>query len=222
MATIIRKDSPRETNTGRAVQPIAFSFADMRGQASNYLDVVREEAAKIVQAAHAEAEQIRRQADAAGRKAAESAVERILDEKVARRMDTLVPALEQLVMQVNDAKSELLGHWQRSAVRVSTAMAERIIRRQLEREPQITVDLVEEALRLAAGTAEITVHLSATDFENLGPQVQRLAESLSQLAPSKVVSDPEITTGGCRVETRFGEIDLQIESQLRRLEEELN
>ncbi len=222
MATIIRKDSPRETKSGRTAQPVAFSFADMRGQADNYLDVVRDEAAKIVQKAHAEAAQIRAQAEVAGRKAAEAAVERILDEKVARRMDTLLPALEQLVAQVNDAKGELLGQWQRSAVHVSTAIAQRIIRRQLEHEPQITLDLVEEALRLAAGTAEITVHLNPTDYENLGPQVQRLAESLCQLAPSAVVADPKITAGGCRVETRFGEIDLQIESQLRRVEEELN
>lgn len=222
MATIIRKDNPRETKSGRAVQPVAFSFSDMRGQADNYLDVVRDEAAKIVQAAHAEAAQIRAQAEAAGRKAAEAAVERILDEKVSRRMDTLLPALQQLVAQVNDAKGELLGQWHRSAVHVAAAIAQRIIRRQLEREPQITLDLVEEALRLAAGSAEITVHLNATDYENLGPQVERLAASLAQLAPSNVVADPHVTPGGCRVETRFGEIDLQIESQLRRVEEELS
>lgn len=222
MATIIRKDSPRESKSGRTAQPVAFSFADMRGQANNYLDVVRDEAAKIVQAAHAEAAQIRVQAEAAGRKAAEAAVERILDEKVARRMDTLLPALEQLVTQMNDAKGELLGHWHRSAVHVSAAISQRIIRRELEREPQITLDLVEEALRLAAGTADITVHLNVTDFENLGPQVERLAKTLCQLAPSDVVADPQVTPGGCRIETRFGAIDLQIESQLRRVEEELS
>jgi flagellar assembly protein FliH len=222
MATIIRKDSSRETNSGHAVQPVAFSFADMRGQANDYLNVVRREAAKIVQAAHGEAAQIRRQAEVAGRKAAESAIERILDEKVGQRMQTLVPALEQLVAQVNDAKGELLSQWQRSSVRVATAIAERIIRRQLDRQPQITVDLVKEALRLAAGSTEITVHMNPTDYENLGSQVNQLAETLSQLAPSSVVADPEVTPGGCRVESRYGEIDLQIESQLRRIEEELN
>lgn len=222
MATIIRKDSPRESNSGRTVQPVAFSFADMRGQADDYLDVVRREAAKIVQAAHSEAVQIRRQAEVVGRKAAEAAVERILDEKVAQRMQTIVPALEQLVTQVNDAKGELLSQWQRSSVRVATAIAERIIRRQLDRQPQITVDLVEEALRLAAGSMEITVHLNPTDYENLGTQVNQLAETLAQLAPSSVVADPEVTPGGCRVESKYGEIDLQIESQLRRIEEELN
>jgi flagellar assembly protein FliH len=222
MATIIRKDSPREAPTGRTVQTVAFSFADMRGQADNYLEVVRQEAAKIVQAAHSEAVQIRRQAEVAGRKAAEAAVERILEEKVAQRMKTIVPALEQLVAQMNDAQGELLNQWQRSSAQVAIAIAERIIRRQLDRQPQITVDLVEEALRLAAGSAEITVHISPADYENLGAQVNQLAETLAQLTPSDVVADPHITPGGCRVETKYGEIDLRIESQLRRIEEELN
>jgi flagellar assembly protein FliH len=222
MATIIRKDSPREAKPGRNVQPIAFSFSDMRSQADNYLDVVRDEAAKIVQAAHAEAAQIRAQAEVAGRKAAEAAVEKILDEKVSRRMDTLLPALEQLVAQVNDARSELLGQWRASAVQVATAIAQRIIRRELVSRPEITLELVEEALRLATGSSEITVYLSVGDHEHLGPQVERLAVALGQLAPSRVLADPEITLGGCRVETRFGEIDLQIESQLRRVEEELS
>jgi flagellar assembly protein FliH len=221
MATIIRKDGVRQSPSGRPVQPLAFSFADMRGQADDYLETVRHEAAKIVQQAHQEAENIRRQADAAGRKAAEAAVERILDEKVAGRMATLLPALEQLVEQINGAKGELQSHWERSAMKVSTAIAQRIIRRELAREPQITLDLIADALRLAAGTAEITVHVNPTDYENLGSQIVRLADTLGQLAPSAVVSDPEISAGGCRVETKFGQIDQQIESQLRRIEEDL-
>ena len=221
MATIIRKDGAPQSASGRPIQPVAFSFADMRGQANDYLVTVRHEAAKIVQQAHQQAEQIRRQADIAGRKAAEAAIERKLDEKVTKQMETLLPALEQLVKQINDAKDELQSYWERSAVKVSTAIAERIIRRELAREPQITLDLIAEALRLAAGTAEITLRVNPTDYENLGPQMERLAQTLCQLAPSGVVSDAEITPGGCRVETRFGEIDQQIESQLRRIEQDL-
>ena len=221
MATIIRKDSPREMPTGRATQAVSFSFADMRGQANDYLGTVRAEAAKIVQQAHQQAEQIRRQAEVAGRKAAEAAAERVLDEKVGRRMQTLLPTLEHLVRELNDMKGELLAHWERSAVKVSTAIAERIIRREVANEPQITLDLVAESLRLAAGSAEIMLHVSPTDYENLGNQIQLLASSISQLVPSSIVADPSIEPGGCRVVTKFGEIDQQIQAQLRRIEEEL-
>jgi flagellar assembly protein FliH len=221
MATIIRNDGARQSPSSRTAQPVAFSFADMRGRADEYLESVRREASKIVQAAHRQAEQIRRQAEIEGRKAAEAAVERVLDEKVARRMDTLLPALEQLAQQINDAKGELQAHWERSALNVCTAIAKRIIHREIAREPQITLDLIADALRLAAGSTEIKLHVNPTDYENLGSQVDRLAKTLCQLAPTDVMADPEISAGGCRVVTKFGEIDQQIESQLRRIEDDL-
>jgi flagellar biosynthesis/type III secretory pathway protein FliH len=221
MATIIRKDSPSESRSGRSVQPVAFSFADMRGQANDYLGTVRAEAAKIVAQAHQQAEQIRRQAEIAGRKAAEAAIERILDERVGKRMETLVPALENLLAEMSDTKAQLLSRWENSALKVASAIAERIIRRELSREPQITLDLVADTLQLAAGMTEVRVHISPTDHENLGTQITRLAETLGHLAPTAIVADPTVTPGGCRVKTKFGEIDQQIESQLRRIEEEL-
>jgi flagellar biosynthesis/type III secretory pathway protein FliH len=222
MATIIRKDSPVEAASGRATQTVSFNFADMRGQANDYLGTVRAEAAKIVQQAHQQAEQIRRQAEAAGRKAAEAAVERVLDEKVAKRMTTLLPALEQLVREINDTKGELLAHWEQSALHVSSAIAERIIHREIEHKPQITLGLIAESLRLATSAANIKLRISPSDYEHLGSQINRLAETLGGIAPSDIIADPTIAAGGCRVETKFGEIDQRIESQLRRIEEELN
>lgn len=221
MATIIRRNSSQEAPTGRAMQTVAFNFSDMRGQADEYLGSVRAEAAKIVQQAHQQAEQIRRQAEIAGRKAAEAAIERILDEKVAKQMQTLLPALEQLMHEMNDMKGALLAEWERSAVHVAKAIAERVIRREVSREPQITIDLVAETLRLAAGAADITLQLNPADYENLRDQVERVAATVGQLAPAAIVAEESVGPGGCRVKTRFGEIDNRIETQLRRIEEEL-
>ena len=221
MATIIRKDSATATHVKHAGQPVAFNFADMRGQADDYLETVRREAAKIVQQAHSQAEQIRRQAESAGRKAAEAAAERTLEEKIGKRMNTLLPALEQLFVQINDAKGELLANWERSALHVITLVAERVIRRRLANEPEIALDVISDALRLAAGSVDITLHVNPGDYENLGQQIARLAATLCRLAPSQIIADPEISAGGCRVATTFGEIDEQIEAQLRRIEQDL-
>jgi flagellar assembly protein FliH len=222
MATIIRKDSPIESHPGRVAQPVAFSFDDIRGQASEYLDMVRQEAAKIVQQAHLDGERIRRQAEVAGREAAVAAAEQILDEKVAKRMESLLPVLEQVVRQIDDAKGEILLRWEHAALYVITAIAERVIRRELAKQPEIALDLIAEALRLAAGAGDIRLHVSRSDYKNLGPQIEQLGAKLGRLAPSQIIADDAVSAGGCRVETRFGEIDQQIESQLRRIEEELS
>jgi flagellar biosynthesis/type III secretory pathway protein FliH len=221
MATIIRKDSAAATPAKHAGQPVAFSFADMRGQANDYMETVRTEAAKIIQQAHSQAEQIRRQAEAAGRKAAEAEAERAIDEKIGKRMNTLVPALEQLVQQIYDAKGELLAQWERSALHVVSAIAERVVRRRLEKEPEIALEIIADALQLTVGSAEITLRVNPTDYENFGPQIDRLAATICRLAPSQIVSDPALSPGGCRVVTKFGEIDERIEAQLQRIEQDL-
>jgi flagellar assembly protein FliH len=221
MATIIRKDNPVQTPSGQMTQAISFSFADMHGQANEYLGTVRAEAAKIVQHANQQAEQIRKQAEVAGRKAAEAAIEKVLEQKLGQRMQTLLPTIERLVKEINDLKGELLAEWERSTVEVSTAIAKRIIRREVANQPEITLDVISESLRLATGTAEITVHVSPSDYEHLGSQIESVAAALAQLAPSEIVADDTVTPGGCRVTTRYGEIDQRIESQLKRIEEEL-
>ena len=221
MATIIRKENAHELQAGCAVRRESFSFADMEGRASEYLETVRQEAAKIVHEAHRDAEKLRKQAEVAGRKAAESAIERILDEKVAKRMETVLPALEQVVVQLNDAKGELLRQWERSAMHVITAISARVIRRELTRAPAIALDLVAEALRLATGTTDVTLRVNPTDYEHMGSQIEQLAKALCGLAPSHIVADPAISAGGCRIETKFGVIDQQLEAQLRRIEQDL-
>jgi len=63
--------------------------------------------------------------------------------------------------------------------------------------------------------------LHPADHQALAPQVESLVAELSSLGAAEIVAGPEITRGGCRVETRFGVIDQQVEAQLARIEEEL-
>jgi flagellar assembly protein FliH len=63
--------------------------------------------------------------------------------------------------------------------------------------------------------------LNPTDYQTLQPQVEMLVRELAGLGQVEVSSDPAISPGGCRVETQFGVIDQQLETQLRRIEEEL-
>ncbi len=59
------------------------------------------------------------------------------------------------------------------------------------------------------------------DHDTLRGQVDRLTKELLRIGPAEIVSDPEITSGGCRIETVHGVVDQQFESQLSRIVEEL-
>lgn len=212
MSTIIRATEP-----GRRSPSVAFNFDDMAVQANRYLGKVRAEAAQIVAKARREAGAVRDNAEREGRQAGWQAVEQIVREQLA----TALPALRQVIQDIQHAKQAWLTHWEASAVHVSAAIAQRLIRRELTRHPEITLTLIREALELAAGSSQVRIHLNPADHKEIGQRAEALIKELSTLTTAELLADPEVTPGGCRVETRFGIIDQQFEAQLKRIEEEL-
>jgi flagellar assembly protein FliH len=105
---------------------------------------------------------------------------------------------------------------------LACAIAQRIVRRELKQQPELSAPWIAEALRMCAGSAEITLRLNPADHATLGAQATKLALEFHPAAPAKIVADDSITPGGCRVETEFGSIDQQIETQLERVAEELS
>jgi flagellar assembly protein FliH len=221
MATIIKRES-QIYPSGTRLSAMALDMNDMSGQAEEYLQSVRAEALKIVSEARQEALSVRAQAELAGRQAAEAAIERILDEKVARQMKSLTPALAEAVKQIEDSRQEWMQVWESRTLELACAIAGRIVRCEIKQSPQLPAQWISEALRMCSGAAEITVKLNPTDHTTLGNQAAQLAAEFHPAAPAKILADESITPGGCRVETEFGSIDQQIETQLARVAEELS
>lgn len=222
MSTIIKAGSELPRQSGLQIAPLAFNLDDMSHRANDYLGKVRAQAGEILGEARQQADSIRKQAETEGRRAAQQHAEKLIDAKLAQQMQSVLPALQRAVQELSQARQAWLQHWERQAVTVAAQMAERIIRRELATRPEITLDLVREALELAAGSAEISILMNPDDANALGAEVERLVANLRGAGAARIVADPAISRGGCRVETRFGIIDQQLENQLKRIEEELN
>ncbi|MCH8924114.1 MAG: hypothetical protein IIA67_13320 [Planctomycetes bacterium] len=219
MATIIKSG----TRTGQATAPrqMAFNFDDMAAQAEAYLDGVRVEGAKIIEEARAEAEAVSSLAERTGHQAALDEAESRVDEKIAARMKTLLPALREAVAGIQQSRQSFVAHWEASAIHVARVIAEKVIRQNLPRMSEVTPTLIREALELAAGSQNIRLHLNPADHETLGDAAEQIIREMSSVASTQIVSDPQISPGGCRVVMPMGIVDQQFEAQLDRIEEEL-
>lgn len=219
----------KATDNNNAVQCVAFNLDDMAARAERHvhqcLDQLRAEGNKIVAKAKEEAQSIRKQAEVEGRKAGETAgraaIEQIVERQLSEQLGTLLPALKQMVEEICHAKQAWLTHWEKNVVHLAAAIAQRVIRRELTAQPEISLALVREALELASGSSQVRVYMNPADHAALGTQVQTLVKEFSPLAPAELLADPQITSGGCRVDTQFGSIDQQLEIQLARIEAEL-
>jgi len=222
MATILRGRRVANAGVDESTHPATYTFSDMASQGDDYVRRIRGEALHVVEQAKAEADRVRAQAEAEGRAAAEADIDKRINERLAAELKTLRPALDGVVAELQASRGEWLAHWREAAIRLAAAMAERIVRRELAEDPTISQEWLGEALTLAAGASEVTVRLAPGDFDNLRGHAESLAESVAGLAEARFVADEAITPGGCRVETRHGSIDQQLQTQLDRLAEELS
>lgn len=212
MATILRA-----ANAQFSPQVASFNLDDAAAEAAECLAQARADAAEIVATAERQAADIRRQAAEAGCEAAMQEFEKM----VAAQVAPAIEAIGQAVVQLQCEKQAWISQWETAAVHLAAAIAARVIRREVRHEPEITLSLVREALELAAGSPNVRLHLNPEDYKSLGVEVRTLIKAMSSLGDADVTPDATIAQGGCRVETRFGTIDQQIETQLQRIEEEL-
>jgi len=196
----------------------AYQFDDM-GDA--YLNRVRGEAAKIIADARAEAARLKAQAAEDGKQAAMKAVEASLRARIDQQTQSVVKALGQAVQAIEQSRQAWQQHWETHALSVAMAIARRVVRRELAHAPEITVDLVREALELASGHQPIVVRMNPEDHAALGSRVEQVIQQLRLVGQAQIVADPTIASGGCKVETDYGAIDGQVATQLARIAEEL-
>jgi len=212
---------------------VAFNYEDLRDRCDKYIEEIRLQARQILTDAQSDAERIRREAEeqglqegfqaghAEGLKDQMTAIDNAATEKSTEQLQTTLPALQTATAALNDERNRWLATWQNMAIQLSVAIAEKLLHSELEKRPELVKNAVVEALELAVGNPRIQLHLNPQDVERLGSWSHEIIATMSPAGLTEIVADPQITPGGCVVETEHGTIDAQVETKLARIAQEL-
>lgn len=214
MANLIKQPTPRPARSD------ALPFEDLSRRAERCLEEARDEAHTLRTSARREIDALRAQCIDELRREAEVELEQRVAVEVERRLSRLAPAYQAASQKLAQAGHEAQAAAETACLRVAVALAERIIRRELRHSADIPLALIREALELAGSSPRVRLFLNPADELALRPQLQSLLAGRAE-RNVEVLSDATTTPGGCRVETTHGIIDQQIETQLRRMFEEL-
>ncbi len=202
-----------------ASEPTAPGTA--RIEARGILDEARRQAEQILAEARRDADALREEARRTGEAAGREAARETLGREVERRMETVLPALEELLRQMRESSDAWRRSREQGLIRLARKIAERVVRERLERDPQITLQWAREALELVANSRHMQIRLHPRDHAVLGEHIAQLAGRLRLPGKLEVMADATIEAGGCVVQTEHGELDQQLTTQLDRMEEEL-
>ncbi len=98
--------------------------------------------------------------------------------------------------------------------RLACVMARHIVRREIALDEGVVVAAVERAVAsLPLAARDVRIHLHPDDLT----VVERVVTRDGGEAPWRLVGDPSIERGGCRVETESSEVDATVERRLNAL-----
>jgi flagellar assembly protein FliH len=219
MFRIIKAKDPATKTTAPSDQD--SSFVDISHEVQSRLEDAQAAAAHLLDQAREASERLRADAEQQGLQRARQTVDQQLRAELDTRLDSALPALKDAIESVHREKAKHLRRCEQHVVQLAIAIAQRLVRRELKQKPEIALDLVREALDLAAGHERIKLHLNPTDHETLGDRMVLLARDVRDATHTDIIADPQVSPGGCIVTTEYGVIDQRVETQLARIEEEL-
>lgn len=213
--------------TPASLQP--FSMKDIENTARAILVRARQRAEQIVEAARGEAEQLKQQAQAVGisqgrqegyAKGQQEGLKAGTDKAYAEQkaqLTALVAALTQASQQINAQRRELEASAINDVLNLAIVIAERVTKRQGVLDPQVAIANVNEAMKMVVHASDLRIAVHPGQRQALYEALPKLKVNWSNLEHVELVVDDTLEPGGCRVYTTHGQIDGDLNEQLRRI-----
>jgi flagellar assembly protein FliH len=210
-----------------------FSLKDVEEHARMILLRARGRAEQLLIEAQQEGEKIKAQAKTEGH--AEGVKSGLVDGNAAGQkagcqqalaehgaaLTEVVKALANISAQINATRHQLDEEAGNAVVRLAVAIARKVTKLEGERNPAVLSANVDVAARLVARSTDVRLSLHPSQRKTLLEALPALQMQWPSLAHVELVDDPTLAPGGCRINTRGGVIDADLDQQVDRIAQEL-
>jgi flagellar assembly protein FliH len=206
-----------------------FTIHDMETQAQAMMDRARRAASLLLREAQRQGEELRSAAKAEGftlgkkegvaagliegRKSGHEAALAEIRPKLTQTWNALTAAVDQLEASRIDLESAGITE----VVNLAAAIARRVTKLQASIDPQVLIENLKEAMKIAVRAADVHVMIHPAQRQVLNEELPKLKMHWPQVKHVELIDDESVGLGGCRIMTRHGEVDAGIDEQLDRV-----
>lgn len=146
--------------------------------------------------------------------------ERALSEQLLRQRAELVELQNGAIAALQQAVPQVVRQTEDALIALAFEIARKLVA-DLPITREVVAAHVREALEQVEDTTEFTVLLQPDDLELLGAEPAKIFNADVTGHKMRFTASPEVSRGGCVVQTRFGIIDTRRETKLARVSEAL-
>jgi type III secretion protein L len=149
--------------------------------------------------------------------AARAQEQRIFDEaKVRGREEGRVEVSAELARAKQQA-SLILKAAEQDIISLSLEIARKIIGRDLERDPTVVMEICANAVEGVRNAKQLVLRVNPADGAYLRQNRKAIMDLVARSVDIAFKDDPQVEAGGCVIQTEFGTIDAQLDSQFKML-----
>lgn len=120
-----------------------------------------------------------------------------------------------------ETKEQIIQEAEPFVVALSTAIAEKIINKQLTVDPNWSLDIIRKSLERRREQGVITLCISPQQLTFVQAAREELSQVIDSQAELQIVPDVSVKEFGCVIRSSFGSIDARIDTQLSEIKREL-
>jgi len=132
-----------------------------------------------------------------------------------------VQALAEALEQVSRLRRSLFEKSKEDLIRLIMAVAQRVIRAEVAERKDVIRATVTAALESAVADDEYYIRVHPDDLESVKEHEPLFLAAMKGLQNIHFIADEDISPGGCKAESRAGDVDATIETQLEEIEAHL-
>ena len=136
-----------------------------------------------------------------------------------KKIEPLLISLKEVLLQINNIRHETYRMIEKEVVELALAIARQVICQEITMDKEIVVCVAREALAKVESPGRIKIKMSPSDLQFINETRYQLSNLVENIDTVTLEATESIQSGGCIIETDFGEIDARIEKQLQAVEE---
>ncbi|HEY3857464.1 MAG TPA: FliH/SctL family protein [Verrucomicrobiae bacterium] len=146
--------------------------------------------------------------------------EKSVSEQLIKQRGEMNELFQGIMKSMSEAVPQVVRDTENTLVSLALEVAQKLVA-----EMPISTEMVEAAIQDALGqvegTAQVTIRLHPADLEILQNSSSLLLENSGGATEFRFLGSPEVTRGGCLVQTRFGIVDARRETKFDLLKRNL-
>jgi flagellar assembly protein FliH len=148
------------------------------------------------------------------RRAFQAGYESAREELASQVESTIAESFVKAIEELGAFRARLRDRYERELLEVALGVARKVVQQELAERPEIWLGMIRAAVQRAVERERIVVRVPPALAGFLRERAPELHATLEDVRELQVVEDPALPPTGCVLESRMGDVDIGVDTQI--------